>query len=272
MEKSLSELINKSDMLLVGIGNEWDWIKRGIREELRYSEIIEFCSEDDNSWLIPIVEFEYGYYNNDPVIDDAYKGLRRLIGEKNYFLISELFLQDALLNGFDRDKCVFPCGNYMFLQSEDPSDDLKEALKIDEFVKAVDVIHGIIHEKNGHLSKEDIFFKPFFEGKELYLNQKRIEYSKIIYNESAYLKNWEKYTKYLSDTLNKNLLVLELGVSLDYPTVIRWPFEKVTMINNKAHLVRVHERLCQHTPEISAKTDSIQMNSVDYILQESEGL
>ena len=64
----------------------------------------------------------------------------------------------------------------------------------------------------------------------------------------------------------------ELGVSLDYPTVIRWPFEKVTFVNNKAHLIRVHEKLYHHTPEIKEKTDSIQMNSVNYILQESEGL
>ena len=66
--------------------------------------------------------------------------------------------------------------------------------------------------------------------------------------------------------------MLELGVGLDYPTVIRWPFEKVAFINNKARLIRVHERLYHHTPEIEAKTDSIQMNSVDYILQESTRL
>ncbi len=272
MGKSLSELIGESDLLLIGIGSEWNWIKRGIRKDSRYAEIIEFGNRDENKWLIPLIEFEYGYYNNDPSIDEAYKALRTLIGDKNYFLISELFLQDALMNGFDSERCVFPCGNYMYLQTADPSDALIETVKSEEFLKIVDLIHGIINEKNGHLEENDVFFKPFFEGKELYLNQKRTEYSKIIYNESAYLKNWEKYTKYLSDTLNRNLLVLELGVSLDYPTVIRWPFEKVTMISNKAHFVRVHERLCQHTPEIAAKTESVNMNSVDYILQESEGL
>ena len=74
------------------------------------------------------------------------------------------------------------------------------------------------------------------------------------------------------NTLGKKLLILELGVSLDYPTLIRWPFEKVTFINNKAHLIRVHEKLYHHTPEIQEKTDSVQMNSVNYILQEREGL
>ena len=72
--------------------------------------------------------------------------------------------------------------------------------------------------------------------------------------------------------MGKKLLLIELGVSLDYPTVIRWPFEKVVFVNDKAHLIRAHEKLYHHTPEIKDKTDSIQMNSVDYILQESEGL
>jgi hypothetical protein len=272
MEKGYAELISNSDLLLIGIGNEWNWIKRGIREDDRYRELVDLCCQEDYKWLLPIVEFEYGYYNNDDRIDQAYRVLRDLIGDKKYFLISELFLQDALMNGFESDKCVFPCGNYQYLQSDDPKDPLIEVPKSDLFLETVDFIHGIITRQNGHFSGAEKFFKPFFNGKELYLNQKRPEYSKIIYNESAYLKNWEKYTKYLSDTLNRNLLVLELGVSLDYPTVIRWPFEKVTMISNKAHFVRVHERLCQHTPEIAAKTESVNMNSVDYILQESEGL
>ena len=33
MEKSLSEYINESDMLVIGIGSEWDWIKKGIKKD-----------------------------------------------------------------------------------------------------------------------------------------------------------------------------------------------------------------------------------------------
>ncbi len=272
MEKSLKELVRDSDLLLVGIGNEWNWINKGILSDDRYSTLLEFCSREENRWLLPVVEFEYGFYNNDERVDEAYRALKKLIGDKRYFLISELFIHDALLNGFDTDLCVYPCGNYRYLQTADPADPLLNATEHPDFMGVVEEIHRIVAGNDGNMENQFRFFKPFFEGKELYLNQKRKEYSNIKYNESAYLKNWEKYTKYLSDTLNRNLLVLELGVSLDYPNVIRWPFEKVTMINKGAHLVRVHNKLYQHTPEISAKTDSIKMDSVDYILQESEGL
>ena len=272
MEKSLSEFIKDSDNIIIGIGSEWDWIKEGINSCLLYQELEKYCNEDENSWLWPIVEFEYGYYNNDERIDDAYKALRGLIGEKSYFLVSDTFIQDALLNGFESGNCVYPCGNYRYLQSGDLEDELVDVTKSEDFQEIVSRIHKIITEENGRLGEDVSFSKPFLDGKLLYLNQKRKEYSKIKYNETAYLENWDKYQKYLSSTLGKNLLILELGVSLDYPTVIRWPFEKITFINNKAHLIRVHEKLYHHTPEIQDKTDSIQMNSVNYILQEREGL
>ena len=97
MDKRLSELINDSELIIAGVGKEWNWIQKGITSDDRYHDLLEFCGRDGNEWLLPIVEFEYGFYNNDPKIDEAYKALRKLIGQKNYFLISELFLQDALL-------------------------------------------------------------------------------------------------------------------------------------------------------------------------------
>lgn len=271
MEKKLSEYINDSDLVIVGIGSEWNWIRQGLKDDHRYRQILEYAGKEENKWLLPIIEFEYGYYNSDPEIDKAFRALRSLIGEKRYFLISENFLQDALMNGFAEENCVFPCGNYRYLQTPDTDDELMEATKSGDFMGIVGRIHRIVTERDGSMREGESFYKPFFDGKLLYLNQKRQEYSNIKYNEGSYLDNWDRYMKYLSGTMGNRLLILELGVSLDYPTVIRWPFEKVAFINKKAHLIRVHERLYHHTPEIEDKTDSIQMNSVKFILEESKG-
>jgi hypothetical protein len=272
MEKKLSEVIKEYDQIIVGIGNEWDWIKAGIKGDERYHELLQYCEDESNKWLLPIIEFEYGYYHNDEKVDDAYRGLRKLIGDKPHFLISETFIHDAILDGFEEMNCVYPCGNYRYLQTNDLADDLLDVTITEDFNGIVSRIHKIITERGGHLTEGESFYKPFQDGKSLFLNQKRPEYSNIKYNESAYLDNWDRYTRFLSGTMGKSLLLLELGVSLDHPTVIRWPFEKVAFVNNKAHLIRVHEKLYHHTPEIKEKTDSIQMNSVNYILQESEGL
>ncbi len=272
MNRRLQEVINDSDTLIIGIGEEWNWVKKDLKNDRRYYELLRLSEDDEYNWLRPIIEYEYAYFNSNETIENAYRGLKKLIGEKRYFLISDLFLQDALLYGFDPKKSVYPCGNYMYLQTNDLEDDLIKARKSDDFVNLVDEIHDIVIKNNGTINREIKFAKPFLDGKELYINQKRKEYNNLNYNEKEYQEGWEIYKRYLSNTLNSNLLILELGVGLDYPTVIRWPFEKVAFINKKAHFVRVNEKLFHSTAEIKEKTDSIAMNSVNYILQESEGL
>ncbi len=272
MDFSLQEVINDSDCLLIGIGNEWDWVKKGLKNDSRYKELLKYCENKEHSWLLPIIEYEFAYYNNDDIIEKAYRALKDMIGTKKYFLVSDLFLQDALIYGFDPARCVYPCGTYMYLQTPDIEDDLILAQESPDFRKIVDQLHSIVIDHNGSIPENATFVRPITDGKELSLNQKRNEYFNINYNEKAYLANWEVYKKYLSHTLNSKLLILELGVGLDYPTVVRWPFERVAFINNKARFVRVNEKIFQSTAEIKEKTNSVPMNSVKYILQENEGL
>ena len=43
--------------------------------------------------------------------------------------------------------------------------------------------------------------------------------------------SWETYTKWLQGTLNRNLVILELGVGMELPQLIRFPFEKVAYLS-----------------------------------------
>lgn len=83
------------------------------------------------------------------------------------------------------------------------------------------------------------------------------------YDESLYLPDWQRYTKWLQGTLNRRLLILELGVGLTYPSVIRFPFEKTAYFNQKSRLYRIHESLYQLTPEIAERAVSIPENAID---------
>ena len=85
------------------------------------------------------------------------------------------------------------------------------------------------------------------------------------------MPNLQKYMDWLMTTMNRRLLILELGVGMNYPTVIRFPFEKLTYVNNRARMIRVHNKLYQLTKEISEKSQGVQMNSIDFIMQESDG-
>lgn len=73
-------------------------------------------------------------------------------------------------------------------------------------------------------------------------------------------KQWDKYMKWLSCTLNRKLLVMEFGVLLSKPNVIRWPFERVVMLNEKSHLIRINNTIPQLPSELSARATSIKDN------------
>lgn len=76
-------------------------------------------------------------------------------------------------------------------------------------------------------------------------------------------ENWNDYMKWLGFTLNRHLLVLELGAGFANPMVIRFPFEKTVFLNQKSKMYRVHPTLPQVTAEISGRGISIQANPLD---------
>lgn len=92
------------------------------------------------------------------------------------------------------------------------------------------------------------------------------------YDESIYLPQWEVYTTWLQRTLNKKLCVLELGAGFQFPSVIRFPFEKVAYFNKKAFFIRVHLKLAQLTPEIREKSISISEYPLKILNKEKESL
>ena len=84
--------------------------------------------------------------------------------------------------------------------------------------------------------------------------------------EEGYLEQWNKYMRWLQGTVNKRLCVLELGVGMQYPTVIRWPFERVTFINEKSSMFRIHSKLYHLTEEIKGRGYKIQEKPIDFLI------
>ena len=85
------------------------------------------------------------------------------------------------------------------------------------------------------------------------------------YAEEGYLERWREYTKWLQGTVNKRLCILELGVGMEYPTIVRFPFEKIVFYNQKAYIYRVHPTLYQLGEEIGGRGSGIQAHPVDFL-------
>lgn len=86
------------------------------------------------------------------------------------------------------------------------------------------------------------------------------------YDERSWTEQWKRYTKWLQGTVNRKLLVLELGVGMQYPGMIRLPFEKVVFLNQKAVFYRIHSDLYQMTEKTAEKGVGISDNAIDWLL------
>ena len=80
-------------------------------------------------------------------------------------------------------------------------------------------------------------------------------------------EQWNWYMNWLSRTLNRKLVILELGEGFAQPTIIRWPFEKTAVINNKACLYRIHKTFYQISDEIKEKAVAVKADSAVFFAE-----
>lgn len=256
--RTLEELkkdIKDSDMVLVGIGEEFEFDWKTMEDAAPFDGWIkEIQEKEEAQWLLPYVRAYYLRNYRDEKKEKAYEILADLLKDKNYFLISLCTDGIASKLTWKENRVVFPCGDYTKLQCAGCPGELVEAEKV-----TVQVIEEC-KAKEGRLEKVK---KPVCSqcGGVLSFHNIYTEH----YDESGYLPMWEIYMKWLQGTLNKKVCLLELGVGLKFPSVIRWPFEKTAFFNQKAVLYRVHSRLYQMSEELKGKGFSIEGDPIEFL-------
>ncbi len=164
----------------------------------------------------------------------GYEKIRALIGDKKHYIIT-LAYDDVIYDVFngEDEKIVAPCGTKRLLQCK------SHLMSPDEVKDTANMVCPVCGEKL-------VYNNILAEG----------------YMEEGYLDEFEKYKKFLQTTVNKKLLILEFGVDMKYPSVIRFPFDKLCVYNYKSSFYRINDSFPQHVSEtygrgISVKTDSV---------------
>ena len=188
---------------------------------------------------------------------EAYQGLQKLLQDKNYFVVT--LCTDGMIRqaGLKDERIVEPCGSYYRLQCADKCTDTITVPDEELQNKIKDMFQGKEEKKNIERNLPDCAKC----SKKLTWNTIEAEN----YAEEGYLEQWKVYTKWLQGTVNHKVCLLELGTGMKFPTVIRWPFEKITYFNNKARLIRIHSRLFQTTEEIKDRSTGIEYNPVEFV-------
>ena len=264
MENWICDKIKQADLVLVGIGEEFSDLKHA-PEKKAYQEIRESLMASGNAWMLPALNSFWSGGNDSR----AYQGLCMLaerLSDKNYFVVSVAVNEAVALVPWKEHRLTTPCGSENKKQcSGGCSDVLPEVTEKDkdtltqyfeEWKQAADKAKEFPKWIEGSLGVCPHCGKPFILNN-IYAQN---------YNENGYLESWQRYTKWLQGTLNRNLLILELGVGMQFPSVIRWPFEKIAFFQKKSELYRVNEKLYQLSEELGGKAYSISKNAIDWLL------
>lgn len=255
----LLEKLKQADMVLVGIGEDFNGVG-GLREDTVFQEGKALLKEAGYHWLVPMWQEYCCARKGGREIEEALQKLAGLLEGKNYFVVSVSTNSVLARIPWKEGRLVMPCGSCLKKQCvKGCEEQLSELTPEDK--AALEAAFAELAE--GHFPKDGIpeLGRCAKCGGEMVLNNIYAEG----YAEEAYMEQWKLYTKWLQSTLNRRLLLLELGVSMQFPTVIRWPFEKVAFYNNKAFFCRVNEKLYQMTAELSEKGVGIPQNAIAWI-------
>lgn len=259
MEHTLEEIYVKckeSDMILIGIGEEFQYNWEMPMQDERWKEIAEELDEkEEYRWIVPFLQKMALSRNPDKQLDKAYKMLRKMLEGRNYFILSSVMDDYIYQYDFLDNRIVTPCGGFRKMQCE--CNCSGEVLDADD--KIYSEVKAYFDKKIGL----DELVEPICKkcGARISFNQFGVKK----YAQEGYLPQWETYTKWLQGTLNKKLCVIELGVGMQLPTLIRWPFEKIIYYNRKSFLYRVHSSLYQLGEEISDRGVGIKENSIKFL-------
>lgn len=171
-----------------------------------------------------------------PDIGSLYEKMNGLIKEKDFFIVTTVTDGEIRKSSLDQRRITAPCGNVTWRQcSKSCTKDIWEPGEIPD---------DICPHCKAPLTGNTIEAENYIE--------------------EGYLPQWNAYTGWLAGTLNKKLLILELGAGFPTPTVIRWPFEKTVTVNKKAKMYRIHGKFAQLPEGIRGKADSVSENSVKF--------
>lgn len=229
MYEELKKQIEECDMLLIGIGSE-----------ASFSTGAEYNRGSKKEYWMDYVA---GIQDSERQhILDFYNDLYELIDKKNYFIITtnaDGIIFDSKINPI---RIVAPCGNILRMQcSCNGADAIKDIPE--DFYESAD--------------------KPVCPVcKCLYVPN---VYGIDNYNEEGYLKQWRLYNKWLQGTLNKRLLILEIGCDFSLLSIIRLPFEKIALINQKSVYYRINKKFPQVTAELGKRMHSAADTPWDFI-------
>lgn len=209
----------------------------------------------------PTLEERWAYFSRHININryavgvlPLYETLLNMVKDFNYFVITTNGDAQFFQAGFDSEKIFATQGDYSKFQCEVPCTDTlyDNRSMVEEMVKS---------QTDCRIPTNLLPICPKC-GKKLEPHL-RIDET-FVENENWYRAN-KRYLDFINNYRDKNIVLLELGVGFNTPTIIRFPFEQLSSSLDKCTLIRVNMDNIQQVYDNSEKSVLIQGDISEFI-------
>ena len=239
------KLIEEADVILIGAGaglsSSAGLTYSGERFQKHFSEFINKYEITDmySAVFYPYktLEEKWGYlsehiYQNrysDTGLT-LYKVLLEIVRDKDYFVITTNVDSQFEKVGFKKEKifevqgnygqfqCSVPCHNKVYSNKEIIFEMRKQRKDLKIPTNLIPKCPRCNAEMTTHLRVDNLFVQT-----------------------EEWYKQQERYYKFLEKNQNKKIVLLELGVGFNTPTIIKFPFERLNKFLDNTKLIRVNK-------------------------------
>ena len=233
--KEILQKIEEAEYVLVGLGQEFD-MENLLQANPEYGKVREQLQENNALWFLPYVEEQLREQKFPKIEEEIRQGLNNLasvLEKKSYFVVSsstspipaQIPWKKMLLK---KERYVSPCGDFRKKQCPDGCEEgITEVTETDR----ENLQHCYEELRAGKFLTPNLGKCPKC-GKNMILNN--VYAAK--YDEKGYLENWTTYQTWLQNTLNHKMVLLEIGEGNRFPSIIKNPFQRIALFQQKAGL------------------------------------
>jgi NAD-dependent SIR2 family protein deacetylase len=211
-----------------------DWYPQfaGLGYRTIWDAITHHWSPDDANrrqfwafWATHIQRIRYDAGPGKPYLD-----LHLLVKDKSHFVITTNVDGQFRKAGFDPHRMFTPQGDYGKFQCATPC----RNILYDNFEMVQRMLENLDDSKR-RVREEDIPRCPNC-GDYLERNLRRDDH----FVEEPYMEKQRDYADFVNRSTGGKLVLLELGAGFNTPSIIRWPFERITAQHPHAMLIRIN--------------------------------
>ncbi len=166
----------------------------------------------------------YIYYNRyDQPADETYKNLLAVVKNKNYFVLTTNVDHRFQIAGFDKNRLFYTQGDYGLFQCSVPCHN--------KTYDNEDAIRAMVNEQKNMKIPTELIPRCPICGKPMTVNLRSDD--KFV-EDDGWNRACKNYKQFLSEYGKKRVLYLELGVGMNTPAIIKFPFWQKTFQNINA--------------------------------------